>query len=108
LKTPPECLLNAVGLPERIEGVSQAKIFKSMSFDKKFSGKTNRWVLLKGIGSVVIKDSVPMQHIVSAIKRMRNKPKRTEKNFSSKRSRAPRAGIVYCSSYGSIPRIQQK
>jgi 3-dehydroquinate synthase len=62
------CLLNAVGLPEVIKGVALTKLLKSLSFDKKFSGKTNRWVLARGIGAVVIREGVPDSLILSALK----------------------------------------
>jgi 3-dehydroquinate synthase len=53
------CLISAVGLPERIEKVALPKILKAMAFDKKFSGKTNRFVLLNKIGRAVVRANVP-------------------------------------------------
>ncbi len=60
-------LLSAIGLPGTIEGVSAAGILKAMTFDKKFSGKKNRFVLARKIGSVVLRDAVPMSVISASI-----------------------------------------
>jgi len=61
------CLISAAGLPERVEGVASSKIFKAMSFDKKFSGKINRFVLLKGIGQAVVRENVPPAFIAQVL-----------------------------------------
>ena len=53
------CLISAVGLPDHVEGVTLANIFKAMAFDKKFSEVANRFVLLKKIGHAVVKKNIP-------------------------------------------------
>ncbi len=62
-----ETLLSAVGLPDQIEGLSQRAIIRAMRFDKKFSGKQNRFVLCQAIGSVVVKQGVPLSMIMRAV-----------------------------------------
>lgn len=62
------CLLSAFGLPETIGGVSLSRILKSMSFDKKFVGARNRFVLLKGIGAAIVREGIAQKHILAAIK----------------------------------------
>ncbi len=62
------CLLNAVGLPEWIKGVPFNKVLRAMSFDKKFSGKKNRWVLLRGIGKTDVREGVPEKVILAALR----------------------------------------
>ena len=61
------CLISAVGLPERIEKVALPKILKAMAFDKKFSGKTNRFVLLNKIGRALVRTNVPGRMVRRAI-----------------------------------------
>ncbi|MEI6438205.1 MAG: 3-dehydroquinate synthase [Candidatus Omnitrophota bacterium] len=63
-----ETLLTAVGLPERVEGVPEARILKAMTFDKKFSGSRNRFVLCEAIGRVIVKEAVPAAMIVKALR----------------------------------------
>ncbi len=63
-----ETLLSAIGLPEEIKGVTASKIFAAMKFDKKFSGKTNRFVLSRKVGDAVIKGNVPSGVILRSIK----------------------------------------
>jgi 3-dehydroquinate synthase len=64
-----ETLLSAIGLPEAIEGVPEAKILKAMQFDKKFAGKVNRFVLCEFIGKVVVKEGVKASLIRSSLPR---------------------------------------
>ncbi len=54
-----ETLLTAAGLPARLEGVSPERVLAVMKFDKKFSGKKNRFVLAAGIGRTVIREGIP-------------------------------------------------
>jgi 3-dehydroquinate synthase len=63
-----EMLLSCIGLPQRIRGASPEKILKGMRFDKKFSGKKNRFVLAKGIGRAVVVENIAPE-LVSALVR---------------------------------------
>lgn len=62
-----ERLLTAVGLPQRIQKVSTARVLKYMAYDKKFLSRKNRFVLATGIGSVKVVDGVPLPAIRSAV-----------------------------------------
>lgn len=60
-------LLSAVGLPDALQGLAPAKILSAMKFDKKFSGKANRFVLARRIGDVLIKEGVPSRIVAKAL-----------------------------------------
>ncbi|NLE64695.1 MAG: 3-dehydroquinate synthase [Elusimicrobia bacterium] len=60
-------LLSLLGLPEQVKGVSARKVLSAMTFDKKFSGKKNRFVLARGIGNVVVRAGVPSRVIEDAV-----------------------------------------
>ena len=62
-----ETLLSAIGLPEFIDGVDLSKVLKAMKFDKKFSGKTNRFVLCSSIGKTVVMENIPEKVIRSSL-----------------------------------------
>jgi 3-dehydroquinate synthase len=66
-----ETLLSAIGLPERVEGVGLPEILKAMKFDKKFSGKINRFVLCSSIGKTVVREDISDQVIRAAIESIR-------------------------------------
>lgn len=61
-------LLDNVGLPRKIKGVSLADIMNHMEHDKKFEAGKNRFVLAERIGKVKVVESVPRTLIVAAIK----------------------------------------
>lgn len=63
-----EMLLSSIGLPQVIEGAALGNIFAAMAFDKKFSGKKNRFVLAKGIGYVVVIEAVPQALIMGVVR----------------------------------------
>ncbi|MBF0593807.1 MAG: 3-dehydroquinate synthase [Candidatus Omnitrophica bacterium] len=63
-----ETLLSAIGLPENVEGVSEAAILKAMKFDKKFAGSKNRFVLCTSIGKVLVKEAVSLSTITKALR----------------------------------------
>lgn len=61
-------LLSAIGLPSRIKGMTLSAILKTMSHDKKFKAKKNRFVLPARIGVVKIVEGVSQDLISGAIK----------------------------------------
>ncbi len=63
-----ETLLKKAGLPTIISQLSLDKILKSQAHDKKFTRGKNRFVLPVRIGKVVVKEGVPEEIIVRAIK----------------------------------------
>jgi len=62
-----EKLVKAAGLPAKINKISHAKILKAHYRDKKFLGKKNRFVLIKGIGKTKIVENIPLALIKEAI-----------------------------------------
>ena len=61
-------LIAKAGLPQKIKGIKEAKILKIYKLDKKFLGRTNRFVLLKCIGTPAIRENVPERIIAGAIR----------------------------------------
>lgn len=64
-----ERLIKNIGLPTKISKVSIKDIITSHYSDKKFSGKKNKFVLIKGIGKTKIAESVPGGKIAAALKK---------------------------------------
>ncbi|MEK6727899.1 MAG: 3-dehydroquinate synthase [Candidatus Omnitrophota bacterium] len=62
-------LIRAVGLQTEIRNVPQAAIINAHYRDKKFIGKKNRFVLIKGIGKAKIAENIPLELIKEAIKK---------------------------------------
>lgn len=62
-----ETLLNAIGLPEKLVGVSREKILRAIMFDKKFCGKKNRFVLCPVIGESLVRENIPSDVIKQAV-----------------------------------------
>jgi len=58
-----ETLIGASGLPTRIKNIPLAGIVKAQFYDKKFSGKKNKFVLLQDIGKTRIMENVPLEMI---------------------------------------------
>ncbi len=56
-------LISATGLPISAKGISKKKILAAHYHDKKFIGKTNRFVLVEDIGKTVIKQNLPLKII---------------------------------------------
>jgi len=63
-----ESLIQAVGLPTRIKKVPLSRIINAHYRDKKFIGRKNRLVLIKGIGRTKIVEGIPVAIISQAIK----------------------------------------
>ena len=54
-----EQLICAMGLPQRAEGVTANAMYEDLFHDKKTVGGRIHWVLVEGIGTVVVRDDVP-------------------------------------------------
>ncbi len=63
-----EMLISQAGLPQEVEGAKYKDIFRAMTFDKKFAGARNRFVLAKGIGRAVVVKDVPVELIAAVVK----------------------------------------
>jgi 3-dehydroquinate synthase len=61
-------LIKNVGLPSKLKGVSPAKILSRHYHDKKFSGKSNKFVLVSGLGKVKIVKDVPLGVIRQSVR----------------------------------------
>lgn len=61
-------LLDKIGLPQKIRGVSLVKVLDHMEHDKKFEAGKNRFVLATRIGQVKVVKGVARPAIVAAIK----------------------------------------
>lgn len=64
-----ENLIKKSGLPVKIKNLSLARIMRAQYKDKKFKGAKNRFVLLKDIGKVQIKEDLPEGLIIKAARR---------------------------------------
>ncbi len=60
-------LISSTGLPVQLKGLSVDRVLKMMKHDKKFVGRTNRFVLACGIGRVKVVEGVPLGMITQAI-----------------------------------------
>lgn len=63
-------LISDIGLPQEIDGIKEIDVLRAYKLDKKFIGKTNRFVLLRAIGSPVIYQNIPEKIIYNAIKEL--------------------------------------
>lgn len=63
-----DALITKAGLPTKITGLKLEDILKAQAHDKKFTGGKNRFVLPVRIGRVVVKEDIPEEVIVRAIK----------------------------------------
>lgn len=63
-------LIANIGLPQEVTGIKEKDVLKAYKLDKKFIGKTNRFVLIKGIGSPVVYKDIPEKIIFNSIKEL--------------------------------------
>lgn len=63
-------LIVRLGLPQEISALKEQDVLKAYKLDKKFIGRTNRFVLIKGIGRPVVCENVPIEAIHKAIKEL--------------------------------------
>lgn len=61
-------LVSKVGLPETIKGLKLNDILSMMKHDKKFLDGKNRFVLVQKIGKVIVRQNIPHEVIISAVK----------------------------------------
>lgn len=60
-------LLERFGLPTRCSGVPVSQVVRAMELDKKVRSKAIRWVLLEGIGRVVLRSDVPEDLVLDTL-----------------------------------------
>ena len=65
-----KALLERFGLPVTCSGVDMDSVLRAMELDKKVRGKRVRWVLLRGIGQPVVRDDIPREVVVNAIRKL--------------------------------------
>ena len=63
-------LMASIGLPQEIEGIKEKDVLTAYKLDKKFIGKTNRFVLLKGIAKAVVRNNIPEKVIYKAVREL--------------------------------------
>jgi shikimate kinase/3-dehydroquinate synthase len=65
-----KALLERFGLPAGFSGVDIERLFRAMELDKKVKGKRVRWVLLCSIAQPVVRDDVPREVVMNAIRKL--------------------------------------
>ncbi len=65
-----QALLQKFRLPTDFTGLDLTGITKAMEVDKKVKEKAIRWVLLQGIGKVVIRSDVPQQEVLAVLREL--------------------------------------
>lgn len=63
-------LIAHIGLPQEIMGLKETDVLKAYRLDKKFIGKINRFVLVRGIGRPFVYQNVPEKLICQAVKEL--------------------------------------
>jgi 3-dehydroquinate synthase len=63
-------LLHRFGLPTSCSGVGLDDVVKAMELDKKVKQKAVRWVLLGGIGKVILQHQVPQEDIMAVLREL--------------------------------------
>lgn len=64
-----ERLITNIGLPAKISKISINNIIAAHYSDKKFSGKKNKFVLIKSVGKTKIVETVPNKYITAALEK---------------------------------------
>ncbi|MDD5130843.1 MAG: 3-dehydroquinate synthase [Candidatus Omnitrophica bacterium] len=65
-----ENLIRLYGLPVKIKGVAVAKIIQAHYYDKKFSGRENKFILISGIGRAKVVRNIGLDLIKEALCRI--------------------------------------
>ena len=65
-----EGIIQKFGLPTTCAEVGRAEVLKAMELDKKMREGTVRWVLLAEVGKPVLRDDVPVAHVVSVLEEL--------------------------------------
>jgi shikimate kinase/3-dehydroquinate synthase len=65
-----KALLERFGLPAGFSCVDIERLLRAMELDKKVRVKRVRWVVLRGIGQPVVRDDVPSEVVVNAIRKL--------------------------------------
>ncbi len=60
-------ILDVLGLPGAIPGLSAGRLLDAMAADKKRSGRTLRWVLTPRIGHASVRRLIPRQVVRAAL-----------------------------------------
>ncbi len=60
-------LIKLYGLPDKIKGVAMEKIIRAHYYDKKFTGKENKFILISGIGKTEIVRNIELRLIKQVI-----------------------------------------
>ncbi|MFQ5826637.1 MAG: 3-dehydroquinate synthase [Dehalococcoidia bacterium] len=63
-------LLQRFGLPTSCSGVGLEDVVKAVELDKKVKEKAVRWVLLGGIGKVILQHQVPQEDIMAVLREL--------------------------------------
>jgi 3-dehydroquinate synthase len=66
-----EALISNIGLPIRITGAPTSEILKKHFHDKKFTGKSNKFVLIGGLGKAKVVKDIPLSLIRYAVEKRR-------------------------------------
>jgi len=61
-------LIKRSGLPLKAKGITPGRVVRMHYHDKKFSGKTNKFVLLEGIGKAVVRRNIGLSVITGSLK----------------------------------------
>ena len=65
-----QSLLERFNLPITAHGVDVDRVLGAMSLDKKNQGGSNRWVMLDGVGSAVVRSDVPRELVERTVREL--------------------------------------
>jgi len=68
-------LIHDADLPIKTKNIRKDAILKTLAYDKKFLGKTNRFVLLKDLGRTKIAENIPHHFIETVVEEICFSPK---------------------------------